>query len=60
MSDPRYFVQSEQVRGEPRFYWVADRLAPNDSDQVSRSTTSKRTAERQCEQMNTSESRRKE
>jgi len=24
MSTPRYYVQSEQVRGERRFYWVAD------------------------------------
>lgn len=26
MKTERYFIQSEHVRGEPRMYWIVDRL----------------------------------
>lgn len=52
--EPRYYVQSELVRGEPRMYWVADRHNKSfgDHKRVSEYTKDKRSAERWCEKMN--------
>jgi hypothetical protein len=41
---PRYYVQGETVRGEPRVYWVVDREQHHKT--VSKVTTDKRQAER--------------
>lgn len=46
----RYFVQSEQVRGEPRIYWICDRQRR--CEQVGLHTRSERTAENRCERLN--------
>lgn len=49
----RYYVQSSQVRGEPRFYWVVDSKAENQN--LPDWTTDKRKAERQCAKFNKDE-----
>jgi hypothetical protein len=50
----RYFVQGEQVRGEPRIYWVEDRQKRygRNFEQATGHTTSERTAERWCDKLN--------
>lgn len=51
---PKYAVQSEAVRGEPRLYWVVKTLAVHrkfndDACRVTNNTTSKQSATRWCE-----------
>lgn len=41
--EPRYYVQGETVRGEPRLYWVMSRLC---DEAVTRVTRDRRQAER--------------
>lgn len=50
----RFYVQSEQVRGEPRYYWVVDRTKTTryNSGAVTDMTTSKRVAFYQCASLN--------
>jgi len=54
MSDPRYYVQSEQVRGEKRTFWVVDRAGKfgRHEKSVSDCTTSERQAQRWCDEFN--------
>lgn len=54
-----YYVQSELVRGERRQYWVEDRRIPvrvgpghSNNRIASKYTSNKRTAEKQCDQLN--------
>lgn len=42
---PRFYVQGETVRGEPRVYWVVDRQGHRSVTMV---TTDKRQADRWC------------
>jgi hypothetical protein len=51
--EPRYMVQSEQVRDEPRVFWVVDRhKAAWRNTGVTGATTNKRQAERECDRLN--------
>ena len=47
---PRYYVQGETVRGEPRVYWVVDRQARHRP--VTNALTDRRQVERICKKMN--------
>ena len=53
----KYFVDTEHIRGEPRLYWVSERVEGNGvlKDGVrsaSDVTTSKRKAQRECDRLN--------
>lgn len=48
----RYFVQSEQVRREPRIYWVVD---ISTGRMVEGTGPTKRKAERECAKLNAGE-----
>jgi hypothetical protein len=47
--EPRFYVQGETVRGEPRIYWVVDRSRHH--CRVSETTRDKRQAERWCKKL---------
>lgn len=47
--EPRYFVQGETVRGEPRIYYVSDRQGKRYASEVTRD---QRQARRWCDKMN--------
>lgn len=53
---PKYFVETEHVRGEPRIYWVAEKLSGphyrSRTRSVTEFTTSKRKAEKDCDRLN--------
>lgn len=59
MKYPRYFVQGETVRGEPRVYWVEERRAPGGTTtmtgkytkRVTDVTRDRRTAQRWCDKL---------
>lgn len=52
-TEPRYYVQGETVRGEPRQYWVADRHTIGREHEIaSHYTTDRRQAQRWCNEMN--------
>lgn len=48
---PRYYVQGESVRGEPRVYWVEKRGMIWRNKRVTECTTDRRQAERWCNRL---------
>lgn len=52
---PRFYVQSETIRGEPRVHWVCDRSSRNrrgKDSSASECTTDRRQAQRWCDALN--------